>query len=312
MPKRYIAIPLLLAFLLLGRTARADELIRPMVGKLQLHVVKPGETLFKIAKSYGLALDHLAFANGFPVTSLKVPVGTKLIIPTWRILPADPPYNGLVLNLPERGLFLFRGGKFVKFYPCSIGNPGRFHTGTGDFRIIEKKVDPTWYPPSWAKVTKPIGPGPNDPLGTRWMGLSLPRTGIHGTDEPLNIGNDVTHGCIRTYPSEVKELYSRVEVGWPVRIEYETVKLGRGKDGQIYVASFPDVYKKEPLLPAAERLMTQAGLAARLNRGNLRDIIKLGLGIPANTRRTTTLHDEIFARFSGSDQPDEVSRAGRN
>lgn len=301
----------LLFLLLFAPGAAGADVIRPMVGELKLHVVKEGEDLFEIAQSYSLAVDHLAFANGFPITSLDVAPGTKLVIPTWRILPDNPPHNGLVLNLAERGFYYFRNGKFEKFYPCSIGDERDFLTGTGQFHIIEKIKHPTWYPPAWAEEKGPVGPGPDNPLGTRWIGLSLPRTGIHGTNQPLNIGNSVTHGCIRTYPSQVEEIYDRVQVGWPVRIEYETVKLGRGADGQIYVATFPDVYSKLPVVDAARRLMGKAGLEARLGRSNLMDVVKLTMGIPVNTRRDVTVYEEIHSRFTVAEDQAEVSRVDK-
>ena len=244
-------------FLILLSCGVSAQPIRPCVGELRSHTATASEDLFDIALKYQVAVDHLAYANGFPITTLKVSAGTKVIIPTWRILPNHPPENGLVINLAERGVYMFRKGKFVRFFPISIGDEeaqkGRFATPTGNFHVIEKIKDPTWYPPAWAKDTKPVGPGPKNPLGDRWIGLSLPRTGIHGTDEPLNIGNSVTHGCLRTYPTLLHEIYDQVEVGWPAIIEYETFKVGKTSRGEIVFATFPDVYKKSNPLPGLRK-----------------------------------------------------------
>ena len=79
-----------------------------------------------------------------------------------------------------------------------------------------KWVNPTWYPPTqdaWAKGLKPVPPGPNNPLGTRWMGLSAPGVGIHGTDEPASIGYSASHGCIRMQVPDAEWLFERVRVG---------------------------------------------------------------------------------------------------
>ena len=177
LPGRLLLFLLLLALPSAAQPTPAKE-VRPIVGRNVIHTVKSGENMLTIAQRYGLALDHLAFANGYSPLTLNVPVGEQLLIPGERVLPKDPPKNGLVLNLPERGIYLFRNGRFDRFVPVSIGDEEGFQTPTGSYHIIEKIVNPTWYPPSWAKEKGPVGPGPDNPLGTHWIGLSLNRTGI--------------------------------------------------------------------------------------------------------------------------------------
>ena len=273
-----------------------------MVGQLVCHKAVSGEDLVDVALHYRLGVDHLAFANGFPITTLDVAEETPIFIPCWRILPANPPRNGIVINLAERILYLFKNGKFVRFYPISIGDEsaekGRFQTPTGNYSIIEKIKNPTWYPPSWAKDRRPVGPGPNNPLGERWIGLSLPRTGVHGTNDPLNIGNSVTHGCMRTHPALLRELYDSVKVGFVARIEYETAKLGKAPDGSLYLANFPDVYRKSPSVAAAQRLLQRAHLKPA--RDNFNELVKLQLGVPLKIKGTGSAFDE-WSKASGSD-----------
>ena len=64
----------------------------------------------------------------------------------------------------------------------------------------------------------PVPPGPGNPLGTRWMGLSAPYVGIHGTPDAASIGYSVSHGCIRMLIPQVEWLFEQVEVGTPVFI----------------------------------------------------------------------------------------------
>ena len=76
--------------------------------------------------------------------------------------------------------------------------------------------NPWWYPPegsAWAEGAKPIPPGPGNPLGTRWMGISSPYVGIHGTPDAASIGYSASHGCIRMLIPQVEWLFQRVEVG---------------------------------------------------------------------------------------------------
>lgn len=232
----------------------AAEEIRGVAGRDREHVVAAGENLYGIAQQYGLAIEHLAFANGLPTDSVQVAAGTKLLIPGRRVLPANPPADGLVVNLPERGVFLFRGGQFEKFYPIAIGQPGRFQTPQGSYSIVSRVENPTWLPPEWAglgEVTVPAGP--ENPLGDRWIGLSAPGVGLHATTSPMSIGQAASHGCMRMYPTSARELFEKVRVGMPVRIEYETVKAGfDAESGAFYLASFPDVYgQMDPQLNAA-------------------------------------------------------------
>lgn len=291
---------LALLFLLWLTPAATAQLTRPIAGHLQEHVVQEGEDLVSIALHYRLAVDHLAYANGFPITTIKASPGAKLIVPTERVLPKNPPANGLVVNLPERGAYLFKNGGFVRFYPISIGDEveqkGRFQTPTGQFRIIERVKNPTWYPPSWSDIKRPVGPGKDNPLGDRWIGLSLTRTGIHGTNDPYNIGNSVTHGCMRTYPTLIRELFEEVRVGWPVRIEYEPAKLGRDASGNLYLVTFPDIYKKKNTVTFAKNLLNKAGRSQSLARHNFDDIIKLTLGVPVSLDDGRTVLEEIKAR----------------
>lgn len=287
--EKLIRLPGLFLFfiLVLGQPALAQPEARPLVGRNVVHTVKSGENMLTIAQRYDLAVDHLAFANGYSSVTVDVPVGETLLVPRERVLPKNPPQNGLVLNLPERGLYLFRNGQFDRFIPVSIGDEKGFQTSTGQYHIIEKIPNPTWYPPSWAKEKGPVGPGPDNPLGTHWIGLSLTRTGIHGTNQPLNVGNSVTHGCIRAYPETIKKLYGDVKVGWPVRIEYETAKLGKGPDGRIKLVTFPDVYQKQSPVQAAEKL-----LGGRIPQ-RLLPLIKLDLGIAMEIERHESLYEEI-------------------
>ncbi len=125
----------------------------------------------------------------------------------------------IVVDRATCQLSLYEGSKLVKTYTVAVGQPA-WPTPVGNFVIISKQVDPTWYPPdsSWAAGAEPIGPGPSDPLQARVMWLSVPRVGIHGTKGPLSIGSHGSHGCIRMRVPHVEDLYTRVYVGTPVKI----------------------------------------------------------------------------------------------
>jgi lipoprotein-anchoring transpeptidase ErfK/SrfK len=85
---------------------------------------------------------------------------------------------------------------------------------------VTKQRNPWWYPPdtAWAAGASPIPPGPGNPLGTRWMGLSASGVGIHGTPDAASIGYSASHGCIRMRIPDAEWLFERVEVGSTVFI----------------------------------------------------------------------------------------------
>ncbi|HSK15552.1 MAG TPA: L,D-transpeptidase family protein [Gaiellaceae bacterium] len=93
-------------------------------------------------------------------------------------------------------------------------------TPLGSFTIVDMQRDPWWYPPDsdWAQGKEPVPPGPGNPLGTRWMGLSEPLIGIHGTPDAASIGYSASRGCIRMFVPDAEWLFERVEEGTPVFI----------------------------------------------------------------------------------------------
>jgi lipoprotein-anchoring transpeptidase ErfK/SrfK len=127
----------------------------------------------------------------------------------------------ILINRAANRLTLFRANNQVwRAFPVATGQ-AIYPTPAGRFSIIVKWVDPWWYPPtydSWAAGLKPVPPGPGNPLGTRWMGLSVPGVGIHGTDAPGSIGYSESHGCIRMQVADSEWLFTKVKVGTTVFI----------------------------------------------------------------------------------------------
>ncbi|HET6494862.1 MAG TPA: L,D-transpeptidase family protein, partial [Thermoleophilia bacterium] len=125
----------------------------------------------------------------------------------------------IVVDLGDLQLYLYHGEKLYKSYGIAVGQAA-YPTPTGSFVIVNMQVDPTWVPPDsdWAKDAEPIPPGPTNPLGTRWIGISYSGVGIHGTQDDSSIGSYASHGCIRMHIPDVEDLYTRVVVGMPVII----------------------------------------------------------------------------------------------
>jgi hypothetical protein len=125
----------------------------------------------------------------------------------------------IVIRRGSNTLTLFDGRKQVRVFRVATGL-AQYPTPLGRFDIVDKQYHPWWYPPpsDWAKGLKPVPPGPSNPLGTRWMGLSAWGVGIHGTPSPASIGYSASHGCIRMYVPDAEWLFERVELGTTVFI----------------------------------------------------------------------------------------------
>jgi lipoprotein-anchoring transpeptidase ErfK/SrfK len=125
----------------------------------------------------------------------------------------------IVIRRSANKLFLYNGMRYLRTFGVATGQ-SQYPTPLGRFRIVVKWKNPWWYPPdsAWAKDLDPVPPGPSNPLGTRWMGISSPGVGIHGTPEPGSIGYSVSHGCIRMRITDAEWLFEKVPVGTTVFI----------------------------------------------------------------------------------------------
>ena len=147
---------------------------------------------------------------------------TPVVLPITEIAPAAAPAGSTQLILVRRAsntLELFDGVKLVRTFGVATGQPA-YPTPLGTFSIISKKRDPWWYPPPspWAKDKAAVPPGPGNPLGTRWMGLSEPLVGIHGTPDAASIGYSRSHGCVRMRIDQAEWLFEHVSIGTRVMI----------------------------------------------------------------------------------------------
>ncbi len=132
---------------------------------------------------------------------------------------SDELKKAVVIMRSSNRLLYFDDLKLVRWFGVATGQAA-FPTPLGDYEVVTKQRNPWWYPPpsDWAKDSEPVPPGPGNPLGTRWMGISAPYVGIHGTPDAASIGYSASHGCIRMRIEDAEWLFRRVEIGTPVYI----------------------------------------------------------------------------------------------
>ena len=143
----------------------------------------------------------------------------------------------ILISIPDRRLALVDNGQVVRIYSIAVGAE-RTPSPEGNFTVISHVADPTW-----THEGKVVGPGKNNPVGSRWMGLSLKGYGIHGTNAPRSIGKAASHGCFRMKKKDIEELFTLVRVGDTVAVRGQRDELvsqvfgGGEQNGEVQVAS---------------------------------------------------------------------------
>lgn len=121
----------------------------------------------------------------------------------------------VLVSLPDRKLAVMEGDDVLATFDVAVGadvSP----SPTGEFQIVNRVANPAYY---HAGTVVPSGKG--NPVGTRWLGLSLKGYGIHGTNTPRSIGKAASHGCIRLRNRDMEQLFTMVRVGDAVQIRGE-------------------------------------------------------------------------------------------
>lgn len=207
------------------------------------------DTLLDVARDYSVGYTEVLRAN--PGVDTWIPgVGTRVLLPTRYVLPPGP-REGVVINLPEYRLYYFPKAKKgeraqVVTYPISIGKMD-WNTPIGAHRVVSKHKNPIWYPTENIRrdhakrgniLPRAVPPGPDNPLGDYAIRLNLTTYLIHGTNNPDGVGMRVTSGCIRLFPEHIEMLFPLVDVGTPVHIMSEPIKVGWAAD-VLYVEVHP-------------------------------------------------------------------------
>ena len=180
-----------------------------------------------IAAGMGFLMAAQALAQSAPATQQTAPAASI----TKRVI---------VVSLEDRKLALVEDGQLKKVYSVAVGKPST-PSPVGTFTIERRVASPTYH-----HNGKTVLPGPGNPVGTRWMGLSKHGYGIHGTNEPKSIGKAASHGCIRMAKADLEEFYALVAEGDTV----ELVGQRNEETAQLFGSG------QNPAAPAAQPVLT--------------------------------------------------------
>ncbi len=258
-----------------------------VIGLTKNYIVRENESLIEIARKFGLGYNEILSANP-DLDPFVLETETNITLPTSWILPDVETYNGMVINISEMRLYYFfkkKGVNLVATFPIGIGKEG-YNTPTGNFKIIEKIVDPSWHVPTSIREKNPdlpkvIPPGPDNPLGSHALRLSSGDILIHGTNKPFGVGRKVSHGCIRLYPEHITKLFQLVPNKANVTIIHQPVKVGISKN-RVYLEVHKDKSLKMNYFDETVRLLRKKNLYDKIDKEKMIYTLRKNMGIPTD------------------------------
>ena len=263
-----------------------------IIGGKGIYIVKKKETLKLVASKLGVRLKDLARMNRLK-TDASLVFHQKLRYNNRRIVP-ETIRNGIVVNIPDRSLYLFRNGRVCARYPVALGISKKkestiWRTPVGKFQIIDKKENPTWrIPPSIRKEMEENGeellevvpPGPKNPLGKYAIRTTLSGILIHSTTRPASINSYSSHGCIRVMPEHMEKLFREISVPMNGEIIYQPVKVEVTEEGRVFLEVNNDSYEYVADMPAeVNRLLKKHRATGKVSWKMVNKTIKEKTGI---------------------------------
>jgi len=319
--RTFVELAGLLVLSVASTVSLAESFVLPpedvsLIGGFQYTTAKEEDTLLDIARRHDVGQREIVVAN--PDVDRWLPrQGTRVFLPKRYILP-DAPRNGLVLNIAEMRLYYYPpgqewGARKVVTYPISIGRMD-WTTPLGATRIVKKVKNPAWRPPVSIKkehaaagdpLPDVIPAGPDNPLGDYAMRLGIPGYLIHGTNKPLGVGMQVSHGCVRMLPEDIEQLFPEVNVGTTVYIVNQPIKIGWAVD-TLYIEVEPPLDGKnqafQKTLTSAMDLIarTESLEALEIDRNALVQAVRERRGIPVAIAKRLFL-DGASSYIAGED-----------
>jgi lipoprotein-anchoring transpeptidase ErfK/SrfK len=164
------------------------------------------------------------------------------------VTPATAQTRRIVVSIADHKLALVEGGTVKKIYPVATGRT-KTPSPTGSFQIANRVTNPTYY-----HQGKKVEPGPQNPVGTRWIGLDEKGYGIHGTNAPSSIGKSSSHGCIRMATKDLEEFFEMVRAGDVVEIRAE-----RDEEMAEMFGTTPPATQSKPVVMASNETAPSGG-----------------------------------------------------
>lgn len=280
----------------------SDTVVAEYPNEIAVTRAEHDETLLDVARRFSLGQVEVVRLNQ-ELDRWLVKKGQIVTLPNKRILP-DTPHNGIVLNIAEYRMYYYPNNGKVYSFAHGVGRQD-WKTPLGRTTIQKKVKDPVWRPPESIRrehaamgdfLPEVVPAGIHNPLGLYALYLNLPGDyRIHGTDidKIYGIGMQITHGCVRMYPEDIEQLFHMVDVGTPVHIVKQPIKVG-WLDNVLYVESHPDLEGEETTLE--QRLATTLALIQKANNYELPEFDQTALkeALEKQTGNPTPVYERIL------------------
>ncbi|MEI8236244.1 MAG: L,D-transpeptidase family protein [Methylococcaceae bacterium] len=280
----------------------------------EIAVTRPqqSETLLDVARRFSLGQTEIVRLNQSLDRWLIKP-NEVITLPNKRILP-DSPRNGITLNIAEYRMYYYpQNSSKIYSFAHGVGRQD-WKTPLGKTSVQKKVKDPVWRPPESIRrehaaqgdpLPEVVPAGIHNPLGAYALYLNLPGDyRIHGTDidKIYGIGMQITHGCVRMYPEDIDQLYHMVDVGTPVYIVKQPIKVG-WLNNVLYVESHPDLEGEETTLE--ERTATGVTLIQKMSNVQFSDIDQSALhdALEKQTGNPTAIYERVLTEEEIQAQP---------
>ncbi len=293
-----LKILIILSFCLSGGIVCAADMI---IGGETTYVVQKGDNLQLVGAKHGVFWKAIVIDNNLDIKQ-PLTVGTTLKLNTRRIVPQVID-DGIIINIPDRTLYLFKGGNLT-FFPVGLGLLAKteisdWRTPTGKFSIVSKRTNPTWYVPEsiqlenaleGKEVEESVPPGPKNPLGKYAIKTSLPGLLIHSTIWPSSVYRYMSHGCIRMLPEQMEQLYPMVDIKTKGELIYEPVKIAVTNDGRVYLEVRTDVYRKHASIREyVKKTIETRGVSEKIDWQKVDKLIKDETGVAEDITLTSAI-----------------------
>jgi len=148
--------------------------------------------LESLGEKFHISRDYLKLLN--PNASFES--GETIIVYN----PGNPnttPVSRVVADKDTQTLYAYDdSNNLVASYPTTVGSTAT-PSPTGTHQVKVKIHEPNYTYTSDDGKKSIIPPGPNNPVGSVWIGLSKPSYGIHGSPDPERISRQASAGCVR-------------------------------------------------------------------------------------------------------------------
>jgi len=265
---------------------------RELSGEQTEYGVGPRDSADSIAARFGEPELTISLENDDESSGSTIDIDSRHIAPAIG--------DGVVVNIPQRMLFLMRDNHVVEAWPATVGRPD-WQTPLGSYYIEALTKNPTWHVPpairaemedEGIEVATEVKPGSSNPLGKLWMGLDHGGIGIHSTNHPKSIYHYGSHGCVRLAPEAAQALFDSVGHSEPVEIIYEPVSLAVLDDGQIFLESDSDPYDRGHAdIESVREAARKAGIEGAIDWARASHALVMVEGIARRIDRGATLEE---------------------